>query len=78
MVSSRHVKIVFIGAFPSYESHYTLNWKRSSVYEISVKKIFIVYARIAIYFENVEDIVILSVDIATNVELLFIFDSVID
>ena len=78
MVSSGHMKIIFVDAFPSYQSHDALNRKGSSVYKISVEKVFVIWTWIFVKFKNIEKVIELSMNVTTNCELFFILNLIVD
>lgn len=78
VVSSCHVKEVFINAFPSYQCHDAFDGEGSSVDKVSIKEVLIVLGGVLIEFEDVNQVIKLSVDVSANCELFFVFDGVVD
>lgn len=72
------MKVIFIYTLPSNQCHDAFDGERSSVDKVSVKQVLVIWARVLIELENVEQIVILSVDVTTNSEFLFILNCVVD
>ena len=78
MISSSHMQKLFINAFPSNECEHTLDRERTSIYKITIEKIFIFVSRITIDFENIHQIVILAMDISAYCYFLLILDFVVN
>lgn len=78
MVASGHVQELFVHAFPSNQSHNALHWEWASVYEISIEQIFISLRGVSIKFENIQQIVILTMYIPANCNFFLIFNLIVD
>ena len=78
MVSSRHMKDIFVNTFPGNESHNTLNGERTSVNKITIKKVLVVHGRVSIDFKDIQDIIVLAVDITAYGNLLFVINFVLN
>ena len=74
MVSSGKMQKVNISTFPSNKSKHALNWKRTSINKITIEEIFIFLCGIAVQFEDIVEIVVLTMDITTDGHLFFIFN----
>ncbi len=72
MITSSHEEVIWKESFPCKKSNYDFYWEWSSVDEVSIKQVSIVLRRIAIEFENVEQIVELTMDISTHCDLLVV------
>ena len=66
VVPSIHEEVLRIANFPSEHCHYYFNREGTSVYEVSVEYVRIFFRRTSVYFENVHQIIVLTVDIATD------------
>ena len=78
MIASSHMEEVFISTFPSYKCKNTLYWKRSSINEISIEKVLILNGWITIKFEDIVEIIVLTMDISTNCYLFIIIYRVVN
>ena len=78
MVSSCHMKVVLVYTFPCNQCHNAFNWERSPVNEISVKKVLVVWPWVLVKFENVQHVIILTVNIATNSDFLLVFNRIVN
>jgi hypothetical protein len=72
------MEVIFINTFPSNQCHDAFDGEGSSVDKVSVKKVLVIWARALIELENVEQVVILSVDVTTNCEFLIVFNCVVN
>ena len=72
------MEVIFINTFPSNQCHDAFDGEGSSVDKVSVKKVLVIWAGVLIELENVEQVVILSVDVTTNCEFLLVFNCVVN
>ena len=74
VVSSGEMQKVNIGTFPGNKSKHALNRKGPSIDKIAVEEILIFLCGVAVQFEDVVEIVVLTVDVTADGHLFFIFD----
>lgn len=78
MISSSHMQEVFIGALPSNEREHALDRERTSIYEISIEEVLVSNSWKSIEFEDVVEIVVLTMDISADGDFFIILDGVVD
>ena len=74
VVSSIHKEVLWIANLPSEHRHYYFDREGASVYEVSIEKIRIFFGRTSVYFENVHQIIVLSVNVATDSDFFKFID----
>ena len=70
MIASGHVDAVWIVNLPRNQCQHDLNWKRPSIDEITIEQIRILSTRDSIEFEDIQQIIILTMDITAHCQLL--------
>lgn len=78
VISSGHVQEVNIDTFPGYKSQHAFNREGASVHKVTIEEIFIFGGRDSIEFKNVDEIIVLTMNISTDCDLLLIFNFVAD
>jgi len=74
MIASSHVNAVWIVDLPRNQSQHDLNRERPSINEITIEQIRILSTRDSIEFEDIQQIIILTMDITANCQLLITLD----
>jgi len=70
MIASGHVNAVWIVDLPRNQRQHDLNRERSSIDEITIEQIRILSTRDSIEFEDIQQIIILTMDITAHCQLL--------
>ena len=78
MISSCHVKIIFVYTFPGNQGHNAFNRERPSVNKIAVKQVLVIWTRVAIQLKDVQHVIKLSMNITANCKLLLILNALIN
>lgn len=77
MISTSHMQKINIRTLPSNQSQYTLHRKRPSINKVPIEQIFIAYRRILVQSENIHQVVVLTVNVPTNRNLLLITNPIL-
>jgi hypothetical protein len=72
VIASAHEEVVGIEHLPSHQSHNHLHWETTSVDEVSIEKIRILFAWDSINLENIKEIVVLSVYVSADCNNFFV------
>ena len=78
MVTSRHEEVLRVAYLPGKHRENDLTGKRASVDEVTVEEVRVLFRGVAVQLENIKQVVVLPVDVATNCYLLEVVERDVD
>ena len=78
MISSGHMQEINVGALPGDEGEDAFNRKGSSIDIISIKKILVIDSWESVEFEDVEEVIVLSMDITTDSYMFLLINLIVN
>ena len=72
MVSSGKVQEIMVACLPCQESQHTFDRERPSIHEVTVEEVFIIYGWYSVHLEDVHEIVVLSMNVSADCDLLVV------